>query len=170
MNTSNHLLNFINTLIYAIMASTLAVVILIMMFIEPLQQYMIFFVVVEIGLIVLIMYALTTMVNYESEKSKAIANYATQTPETIRSCPDLFKAEGSGSNLKCIGRNGEFGEFEDKPGTYRFGNTNGIEITPSSLAGSNNKTRCDNVFRNDPIQYAWTDLRSKCDVISGNNA
>lgn len=154
----NSIINFINTLVFAIVASTVSVGILFMIVANVFPEYFLMMIIVEIGLVCLIFWALASIVNYDV-KGKTAADAAAVGNLNV-SCPDYFKAVYDPTTGKIISCNGMGIELDNANTNKKYK----YDMGQLASYGGTYGTACQNRSQNPP-QFAWTSLTSKCDTL-----
>lgn len=159
------ILNFINTLIFALISSTISVVILLLMFVDSMSEYFPLLIVIEIGLISIIIWSLASIVNYDVQvKGKIEATKEERfNLKKTGMCPDYFKIQTLNENsVRCLGTV----ELQDS----HTGVVRKYELSPGSLdvKTMDEQTQgkfCQDNFKNDQ-SFAWTEMKSLCDTLN----
>ncbi len=92
------LLSHINTLLFAILAMGVCVVILFLMLMPALGRYFLFFLVADLGLLVVVFAALAAIVNQDATKD-TIAN---DNRRRVQSCPDYYSYHSNNKSCRKI--------------------------------------------------------------------
>jgi hypothetical protein len=168
--------NYLNTIIFCIVAKTITVFILAFLVNEKVRWFSFFLLTIEVGLIVVIITSLITIARYDKRMGKMANDLRTSVLTNI-DCPDYYVRgiSPTSSNVEC--RDGF--TTPDNRFTYSFTNSN---IFPDRTdryasirtidldANFNNKsftTACDTLTGSN-VGYSnisWTDLRSKCEWV-----
>lgn len=161
------ILHFINTLIFALIASTCAIVLLFLMFVDSFADYFPFMVTVEVGLVITIIWCLATIVNYDNKSSEDLA--AAKAAKHRFGCPDFWTLTGNpaGGGTLCSNTT----VFDKPPGaavTYRyvFGANDSMTRVNEDIrrSAATNQHACSQ--RHDvKNKFVWTGLDSLCDTL-----
>lgn len=167
------IISYINTLIFTILAATMAVVIMFLLFDETMQDIFAILVVIEIGLIIIVVWALASIINYDNKLGTSLDD-ALKGGGSLPGCPDhwtqvertITGADKSEiTTYRCVNQT----DMSDaNTGTY-FQYTIGPSTVNTSfniVAGStsNNQALCD-AYHLMHQQTPWTSLKSKCDTL-----
>lgn len=155
-NKSKGMTNYLNTLIFSIIAKGITVLLLVLLLFKPVRKYAYLILTIEVCLVVIIAAALITISNYEKDKAKQNETLLRSKVE-VTSCPDYFIKDVTGDGTICKNTyttpDGRF--------TYTFGGK------PINLDTTfQNKTfeqSCAVTTEGDFKLFSWTDLKTKCD-------
>jgi hypothetical protein len=102
MQQPTNLLSFIYTLIFTIIMSTVAVVILLLLFVDSFSEYFVLLIVLELGILAVVIWALAEIVNYAAKIGDTIIEMQNA---KIKECPDMWAVtkgvSGTGTTYRC---------------------------------------------------------------------
>ena len=164
---------YVNTMVFAVVAGILSLMLLLLIMYasDTVQQYSLFIMTVEGGLVLIIAVAIFQIIGYEQKHSKQRRD-GTQNAITVMTCPDYWTMQADGKT--CNGRvvtgaasNGQFSRFTVLGKTLPP-NPDKQDPLTMSLAKYNNVTVKDAcAYMDDPTHQVsavpWIDLRSVCD-------
>ena len=164
--------NYLNTLIFALVAKTITLIVMVSLFFKALQPFMYFFLTVELGLIIIVSLALVAIVKYE-KRMDAERKRINDSIISVSACPDYYQQViiPSGENAGKTVCNNEF-QTSDGKYAYKFiypsddiqEKLDSINLDDLALKKKLTDvcgTLSNGVYNNMP----WTDLRTKCDVV-----
>ena len=155
--------NYLNTLIFCIVAKGITVLLLIALFFEPVQLFAYFVITIEVFLIVIVILSLISISKYEKQKRKAMEN-AQKDKANIQSCPDYY-VRGIDEEHRLVCKN--IYNTPDGRYTYEIGHNNDPQtktmVIDNELMRKKNVTYEEvcNMYNTDRT-VPWTDLRAKC--------
>ena len=185
-----NILSFINSLIFSILAATVSVVILFMMFNENMAEYMVLLAVVEAGLLAIVIWCLISIVNYEVKLSenRETAKYAVG---SLPGCPDNWTVVRSAAvtdnngnitsvDIQCSPTVSLDDAQRGKYFKYTFGPSEALAnqaftTIHDKIGTACNVDVCKEYYKTFPGTdesqqiggiAAWTGLESKCETIS----
>lgn len=160
---------YINILIYTIILSTVFVALSFVGMSPVGQPFLTLLICLNVGIFFTIIYCLRKVINHENSKQKRINEYARKKVQ-IDTCPDHFvvsKSKKDKNHVVCDG----FVSLDVKGGkvnSYRLGDK--FETKQISEFGKENTMAefCNAYtnYKEDMYDFAWTDLKSKCDLIT----
>lgn len=157
MASSPHVTSYLNTLIFAIVAKFVSIILLILLFVSSaFSRFSYAIITIEIGLLLIIVNSITSIVRYSKRMEEASRKNLT-TSIQVGACPDFF-TRTTGNTCKATYTT------SDKRHKYYIGEVNNLEINmDQEFKASSADQTCTKVntrFANIP----WTDLRSRCDM------
>lgn len=154
--------NYLNTLIFCIVAKAVTIIMLGILFTEGGKRFIWLILTVEGALIAIIITALVYIVEYEKNKSKEMDNFL-KSKAIIKTCPDYFvRAVDKDENTICENSyttpdNKYKYSFPDVP-TFKL-----QDVFPSGITNSEACLRvADNAKTPNFNNASWTDLKGKC--------
>lgn len=164
--------NYLNTLIFALVAKTVTLIILVSLFFKVMQPFMYFFLTVEVGLIVIVTVSLAAIVKYE-KRMAAEKKRVADSVISVSSCPDFYEqviipdGENAGDTV-CTNK------FQTSDGkyTYKYIYTEADQpqlnnINLDKLVIKKKITEaCGTVASAPYTRMPWTDMRAKCDAVA----
>lgn len=143
-----HLSNYVNTIIFCILASSFSLIMLVVMYNAP--SLVPFLLTAELGLLGVVIYLVATLLNTAVDSSSEVNSYFE--PKDLSSCPDYFTMEGNKDNAQCTNprTNGVY--------LYSKGSPQVSLKALQSMAGSDDV--CAWLKANDNVP--WTDLKGAC--------
>lgn len=171
-NTSSGVQNYLNTLIFALVAKTVTLIILVSLFFKIMQPFMYFFLTVEIGLVVIVTVALVAIVKYDKRMDNE-RKKITDAVVSVTACPDFYEQVivPDGPDAGQVVCNNSFVTSDGKY-TYKYiyGDANQSELDSINMDKLVIKKKITDACHTiDTAPYAdvpWTDLRAKCSVMA----
>lgn len=186
-----NILNFINTLIFSIIAATASVVILFLMFAPNMENYMLMLGIVEVGLVSIVIWCLVSIVNYEVKITENRMN-AKNATGSLPGCPDNWTVSRSQAvtdnkgNITSVqydctpsvsfddAKRGEYFKYTFAPTADAVAATTAFTRVNEKVGAASNIDLCTayiNNFAPNPQTNArgiaaWTGLESKCDTLA----
>lgn len=175
--------NYLNTLIFCVVAKTITVLVLGLLIVKSIRKYAIFLLTIEVGLVFIIIYSMVKIARYDKRMSKESEKLRLSSINSI-SCPDYYVRGPSTTDPSTTVCKNEYAT-PDQRTVYKF------QFEPS-VAGSNNidmnEIPIDELFRKQTLEGAcslvsnstvvtgtgiksvyeqvpWTDLHPKCSII-----
>lgn len=157
--------NYLNTLIFSIIAKAVTIVLLILVFTEVGQLVAWLLITIELGLILIIVTALISITKYDKNKKEQLEKFLKSNVYTT-TCPDYHtRVIDQESASKCIN---EYNSPDRS--TYKF-KSRTFELEPLYWDKLNKKQLpfnelCTNMQKSTSNleKVAWTDLKEKCDI------
>lgn len=158
--------NYLNTLIFCIIAKAFTVGLLVLLITDLGWDFVFLIMTIEIGLILIVTYAIYTVYKLEKLIKKAKEDLAKQVPN-ISTCPDFYvrdtiQDDSSPNNRHTICKN----EYHsgDKRYSYKFAMSDPIDL--DSL-NKQYKTMPDMCYNNQNTydKISWTDLKARCNIL-----
>ena len=158
--------NYLNTLIFCIIAKAFTVGLLVLLITDLGWDFVFLIMTIEIGLVLIVFYALYTVYKIEKMLKKAKEDHEKEQPN-ISTCPDYYvretiKDDSSANNGHIICKN--VYDTSDKRYTYTFPMSDTIDLTSLTKPHktwndmcNQNKTKYDNI--------SWTDLKARCNIL-----
>ena len=156
--------NYLNTLIFCIIAKGVSIVILVLLIFDFAQPYAYMLLTIEIVLIVIIIVSMYKIVSYEKRLAAEVQSKMTGT-HSISVCPDYFVKNYDGATTTC---NNSY-TTPDGNYTYTMGNAT-VTATTVNLDTIDHQGQaklaeiCDTISGTDYGSFAWTDLKPKCNI------
>lgn len=164
--------NYLNTLIFALVAKTVTLILLVALFFKVMQPFMYFFLTVELGLIVIVTLTLYAIVKYDNrmtDEKKRIS----QSVISVSACPDFYEqvivpSGPDAGNTVCTNKF----QTSDNKYTYKYIYTDTQQteldsINIDKLVVNKKITEACAAVNSAPYsQMPWTDLRAKCSVVA----
>lgn len=161
--------NYLNTLIFCVVAKTITILVLGLLIFEPVRKYVMFLLTIELGLVVVIIYAMRKISSYNKRMAQDAEQLRLSTVNSV-ACPDFF-TRGVGEEGYDIVCKNEYNSPDGKT-QYRFiaGSQSTIDVIPvdEMFRKKTLEDACKMVNVDGSDAYAsipWTDLKSKCDII-----
>ena len=156
--------NYLNTLIFCIVAKGVTVLLLIALFFEPVQMFAYFVITVEVFLIVIIVLSLISINKYEKQRRTAMEN-SLQRNVYIQSCPDYYVSKvDQENNIIC---NNVY-DTPDGRFSYEIGHNNPPNIKTIEINNEEYRKKkityeekCNSLIT-DYANIPWTDLKANC--------
>lgn len=158
--------NYLNTLIFCVVAKTITILVLGLLVFESVRKYVMFLLTIELGLVVIVIYALYKMAKYDKRMAKE-AQQIRLSAMTAVSCPDYFTRGVNEENDGNVCLN----EYKTPDGRfiYKYKGDSKIDKIPidSMFRKKTLEDACKMVMNDSAVYKSipWTDLKSKCDVI-----
>lgn len=155
--------NYLNTIIFCVIAKTVTVIVLAGLFFEPVRKYAVFLLTIEIGLVAIVLWALIKMKRYDEKMAKEAESIMNSAVKSL-SCPDYYvRTVDSEDSIVCT--NGYL--TPDEKFEYAFkGDTSINSITIDEMFRNQTlEGACGIMNSSDNAQFAaipWTDIKSKC--------
>lgn len=151
MQQSAHLSNYINTILFAIIASMASLILLFVMYAAP--QFVPFLVTAEVGLLGVIIYLVATLMN-------TVTDYSPQEQSKIDAskiaCPDYFTVGTNGASTTCTNTAG----FKEASG---FDPSTDIDL--SSLRSKTDQSDICTFVNRTTRSIPWLDLQTVCNKV-----
>lgn len=151
--------NYLNTLIFCVIAKAITIFILAFMVNEKVRYFSFFLLTVEIGLVVIIISALIIIAIYDKRMSKQRDNYNNAKLSSI-TCPDYYIQTSQDGVRFCEDRY----TTPDKKFTYIFNLSSDGYLSKIPIETDFQKQKIDDICNK--IQsysnLSWTSVRSKC--------
>lgn len=163
MATNNRgITNYLNTLIFCIIAKAVTVILLVMLLFHAVRKYAYLILTIEVCLVAIIIGALIVITKYEKRKAKQAEALLTQKIE-LTTCPDYFIKDVTPEGTICKNQY----TTPDGKITYIFGNTNTKPINVDATFANVTMDKACNIVQSeaDFARFAWTDIKTKCDVM-----
>lgn len=163
--SSRGIANYLNTLIFCIVAKAVTVLLLVLLLFEKVRKYSYLILTVEVCLVAIIIISLVRISSYEKKKAKEAENTLTQ-KVAVTSCPDYFvKSVNEESDTICLK------DYTTPDGRYTynftgFTSSNNINLD-KNFEKQDLKALCTLMSdTNYPYKnIAWTDIKGKCEWI-----
>ena len=151
--------NYLNTLIFIIIAKGFTICLLILLIFEFGKQYSYVILMFQLGIFVIVIWAILKIINYDKARDK-LKKQLDNAPPYIATCPEYHVLHHDSNNGNKICRN----TYVTPNGktTYEFTNT---DANISDILRDKKKMSdiCDK--NSDFINYPWTELKSKCESL-----
>ena len=148
-----HLANYINTIVFCVLASALSLLLLFVMF--NARDYMPYLLSCEIGLLVVVVYTVSKLLNTISDGTGEDASKpSTLDAKKVTTCPDYFTRDGDTCRNQY--------SVDNKTYTYVGTGINSISLNAVTDEGSN--LCADTTYTNTNIP--WVDLQAACGIIA----
>lgn len=156
--------NYLNTLIFCIIAKGVSIIILVLLIFDFAQPYAYMLLTIEIVLIIIIIVSMYKIVSYEKRLADEVQSKL-KGSKSISVCPDYFVKNYDGTATTCKNKyttpDGNF--------TYTMGNSSvtatSINLDTIDKAGQATLADiCDTISGTDYGSFAWTDLKPKCNI------
>jgi hypothetical protein len=163
-NVNTGVQNYLNTLIFCLVAKGVSIVVLILLIKFPDWAYC--FLTIEIIIIIIVVVSLLRVTSYEKTLSKARESLKAQ-PVTLANCPDFYTKEFDGQATQC------HNTYNTPDGRYTYaigtGSLDKINLDGISKSGLRTLEEVCDVIGNSGSDYmstiAWTDIKPRCTTI-----
>jgi len=164
--------NYLNTLIFALVAKTVTLIVMVALFFKAMQPFMYFFLTVEMGLIIIVTISLVAIVKYE-KRMEAERKRIADSVVSVSACPDYYEqviipsGEHAGKTVCNNQFNTSDGKYEykflyqDDDVQEKLDSINLDDLAMKKKLSDVCSTLNNNVYSHMP----WTDLKTKCDVV-----
>lgn len=165
--------NYLNTLIFALVAKTVTLIILVALFFKVMQPFMYFFLTLEVGLIVIVTVAMVAIVRYD-KRMNAERKKITESVVSLSACPDFYEQiiVPSGPDAGSTVCSNQF-QTSDGKFTYKYIYGDPVQqeqldsINIDQLVVKKKLTEACGTVDNETYKHMpWTDMRSKCSVMA----
>lgn len=163
---------FRNTVIFSVVAALIMVVLLVVVIAVPgASRFRVGFLTVDIGLLVIIIVAISRINSHNSQMAQLMQN-AANTKMTVDTCPSYFTTKRVEGNVMCAPS--YLAPRSNVMYTFLDGSNNPLgEFRLSTFDGHTAKDVCTNVNSTsydgvDQTRVPWTDLRAKCNTLQYN--
>ena len=157
--TSRGMVNYLNTLIFCIIAKAITVFLLVSLLFDPVRKYAYLILTVEVCLVVIIITSLYRITQYE--KKKALEAEKTFSAKVVlTTCPDYFVKSSQSNNIVCE----KTYTTPDGKYTYEFiGYTSSNKINlDKDFKDKDLRGLCNTMASSNYANIAWTDIKGKC--------
>lgn len=157
--------NYLNTLIFCVVAKTVTVFVLGALFLHAVRPYAIFLLTIELGLVVIVIWSLIKIRNYDKRMAKEAEEIINSAVNSV-SCPDYYVRSVDEEDIGTVCLNGY--TTPDEKYEYKFKGDASIDaihidqmFLKQNLGGA-----CAIVDANSSLtSIPWTDIRSKCAIL-----
>lgn len=172
MASSYGIQNYLNTIIFCVVAKAISIIILGLLVFPAIRHYAIFLITVELGLVFIIIWSMVKISNYDKRMAKESEDIRKSALTSV-SCPDYYVKESNADMTGSVCKNGYV--TPDNRFEYKF-------IRPEGNEHEIDTIDVDTMFLKKTVDDActmisaapgasgwpipWTDLRSKCSDIS----
>lgn len=183
MAASSGIQNYLNTLIFCVVAKTITVLVLGLLVFKAVRKYVIFLLTIEVGLVFIVIYSMIKIARYDKRMSVEAEKIRLSSINSI-SCPDYYVRGPSEKDPSVTVCKNEYAT-PDQRSVYKF------QFETSTAGESNidlNLIPIDDLFRKQTLEDAcklvsnstietasgiksvyeqvpWTDLHPKCSII-----
>lgn len=156
---SRGMVNYLNTLIFCIIAKAITVFLLVSLLFDPVRKYAYLILTVEVCLVLIISISLYRIISYEKKKAQA-AEVAISAKVNITTCPDYFVKSYSKDNSMCQ----KSYTTPDKKLTYTFTGFTGSNMInlDTEFKDKDMKQVCTIMSNPTYRDIAWTDIKGRC--------
>ena len=157
--------NYLNTLIFCVVAKTITVIVLGSLFLQAVRPYAVFLLTIELGLVTIVIWSLIKIRNYDKRMAKEAEDIINSAVNSV-SCPEYYVRSVDEEDIGTVCLNGYL--TPDEKYEYKFKGDASIDAIP-----------IDEMFRKQTLEGActiidaspslnsipWTDIRSKCAIL-----
>lgn len=152
--------NYLNTMIFIIIAKGITIALLILLLIEVGQQFSYIIITTQFGLLAVAAWAMYMIIAYDKQSDKRKKEFAKMSA-SLDTCPDYYvRTYDESDNVVC---KNIFTTADDRFTYSMFSTATDLNMS-ALLAGSTNMdTLCDQVSNYD--DYPWTEYKAKCNKL-----
>lgn len=160
--------NYLNTLIFCIIAKAVTVGLLVLLITDLGWDFVFLIMTIELGLIAIVIYAMYTVYKMDKKIKAAKEKYATEKPK-MDLCPDYFVRSVVSDETSSSGHTVCTNVYTsgDNRYTYTFPTTNQtVDLTTLNASQKNMQDMCANVDKVfDSSGISWTDMKARCGIL-----
>lgn len=157
--------NYVNTVIFCVVLKIISIVVLGLILMNYVNDKIMYFLItLELGIVVIVIAALTSIAGYEKRIAEETKN-ALKSKMNLLTCPDYFTQ--TAKNV-CVNA------YTTPDGKYTYTLIGAVNVPLGNYLNKPMMEACDafnkSVVSTDPqkgvsYRYPWTDMESKCDII-----